>query len=263
MQYFMTPQRRGLGWLPDTPDQRDYVFEPPKVLPRVKLPKVVDLRAQCPPVYDQGQLGSCTAQALASAFDFVRKKQGHKFMLPSRLFIYWNERDLEGTVDSDAGAMLRDGVKVLVKLGTPREKIWPYTIAKFTVKPPSHAYDEAEKNQALIYQRILRPSGNRTQDMLLCLNMGYPFVTGFAVYESFDSDEVARTGVVPMPDLSERLLGGHAVLVVGYDLKKKVFICRNSWGTDWGDKGDFFMPFAYLENANLSSDQWTLRTVEV
>lgn len=263
MQYFMTPKQHGLGWLPDVPDQRDFVFEAPRVLPPTKLPPRVDLRAGMPHVYDQGMLGSCTAQALAAAFDFNRKKQGQSFMDPSRLFIYWNERDLEGTVDSDAGAMIRDGVKVLVKLGTPREKLWPYDISKFTLKPPQPAYEEAERNQALVYQRILRPSNDKSQDMLLCLNMGYPFVTGFSVYESFESEEVARTGIVPMPGLNERVLGGHAVVVVGYDLPKKQFICRNSWGEQWGDNGDFYMPFAYLEDWNLSSDQWTLRTVEL
>ena len=263
MKFFATPKQHGLGWVPDTPDQRDYIFEPPRILPPHKLPRHVDLRADCPPVYDQGQLGSCTAQALASAFDFNRQKQGESFMLPSRLFIYWNERDMEGTVDSDAGAMIRDGVKVLVKLGTPRETLWPYDISKFTIKPPNAAYIEAEKNQALVYQRIRRPDNNRSQDMLLCLSMGFPFVTGFAVYESFESDEVARTGIVPMPEATESMLGGHAILVVGYDLDKQQYICRNSWGTEWGDHGDFYMPFAYLENRQLSSDQWTLRTVEI
>lgn len=262
MKYFMTPQQHGLGWVPDVPDQRDYIFQP-RVLPPTRLPKRIDLRDKCPPIYDQGQLGSCTAQALAAAFDFDRQRQGKPFMSPSRLFIYWNERDIEGTIDSDAGAMIRDGVKVLVKLGTPREMIWPYDIEKFTLKPTPDAYVEAEKNQALVYQRIMRPQDTPSQDMLLCLSMGYPFVTGFTVYESFESADVARTGLVPMPGPDERVLGGHAIVVVGYDLEKQLFICRNSWGEAWGDKGNFSMPFAYLEDRNLSSDQWTLRSVEV
>lgn len=262
MKYFMTPQQHGLGWVPDVPDQRDYIFQP-RVLPPAKIPKRVDLRDKCPPIYDQGQLGSCTAQALAAAFDFDRQRQGKPFMDPSRLFIYWNERDLEGTVDSDAGAMIRDGVKVLVKLGTPREVIWPYDITKFTLKPSEAAYVEAEKNQALVYQRIVRPPNNPTQDMLLCLSMGYPFVTGFSVYESFESPEVARTGITPMPGPDERVLGGHAILVIGYELDKELFICRNSWGGEWGDEGNFYMPFSYLADRGLAADQWTLRSVEV
>lgn len=262
MNYRMTPQQHGLGWIPDVPDKRDLLFRP-RILPPTKLPRIVDLRKECPPIYDQGQLGSCTAQALAAAFDFNRKRQGSAFMTPSRLFIYWNERDLEGTVDIDAGAMIRDGVKVLVKLGVPREELWQYDISKFTLKPPKKAYVEAERNQTLVYQRIMRPENDRTQDMLLCLSMGYPFVTGFTVYESFETAAVARTGMTPMPKDSERVLGGHAVLVVGYDLDKKLFICRNSWGTGWGDKGNFYMPFEYLADRSLSSDQWTLRMVEI
>lgn len=263
MQYPITRKKHGLGWLPDVPDQRDLIFEAPRVLPPAKLPRVVDLRPDCPPVYDQGLLGSCTAQALASAFDFNRKKQEQPFMFPSRLFIYWNERDIEGTVDTDSGAMIRDGVKVLVKLGTPKERTWPYDISRFTEKPPKKAFVEAKKNQALSYQRILRPRYNRLQDMMICLSLGFPFVTGFTVYESFESEKVAKTGIVPMPSHDEHILGGHAILVVGYNQHTRRFICRNSWGTDWGDKGDCYLPFEYLEDSGLSSDQWTLRSVEL
>lgn len=262
MKYLLTPKRHGLGWRPDIPDKRDYIFRP-RVVPPEKLPPRIDLRSECPPVYNQGRLGSCTANALAATFDFDRKKQGQAFMTPSRLFIYWNERDLEGTTDADAGATLRDGVKVLLDFGTPTEEVWPYDIAKFTVKPSKQAYVEAEKNQALTYQRIMRPSNDPTRDMLMCLSEGYPFVTGIILYESFESQHTTATGKVPLPTSKEQLLGGHAVLVVGYDLDKQYFICRNSWGRVWGDRGYFYMPFAYLEDPDLASDQWLIRTVEV
>lgn len=261
MQYFMTPQQHGLGWLPDTPDQRDLTYKP-QLVPPQEIPQVVDLRSQFPPVYNQGRLGSCTAQALAATFDFNRQLQGVPFMSPSRLFIYWNERDMEGTVDSDAGAMLRDGIKVLIKLGTPRETTWPYIIEKFTVKPPPLAYEEAEKSQALTYQRIMRPQDDGLSHMLMCLNEGFPFVTGFTLYESFEAEAVIKTGIIPMPGMDERALGGHAVVVVGYNIDKEWFICRNSWGEEWGDKGYCYMPFAYLESPDLASDQWTIRSVE-
>jgi C1A family cysteine protease len=261
MKYFMTPQRHGLGWVPDVPDQRDYTYTP-KLKALQKLPKVVDLRDKFPPVYNQGPLGSCTAQALAAAFDFNRHKQGVPFMDPSRLFIYWNERDIEGTVDSDAGAQLRTGVKVLVRYGTPQETLWPYDIKKFTLKPPAHTYVAAEKSQALTYARIMRPDDS-CDDMIACLNEGFPFVTGFMVYESFEAADTNTTGIVPMPGTSENALGGHALVVVGYDLAKQHFICRNSWGQDWGDEGYCYMPFEYLARADLSSDQWTIRLVEV
>jgi C1A family cysteine protease len=266
MHYYLTPKKRGLGWLPDLPDRRDVIFRPAtEALRLVQLakPARVDLRELCPPIYDQGQLGSCTANALAGAFDFDRRRQGQPFMTPSRLFIYWNERYMEGTVESDAGARLRDGIKSLYVLGVPPETDWSYTIDKFRDKPSEKAYGDAEKSQALQYQRIVTPHDNPTHDMLACLNEGYPFVTGISVYESFEGDEADRTGEVPLPAPDERLLGGHAVLIVGYDLGRKRFIGRNSWGTKWGDKGYFTLPFEYLTNRGLASDMWVIRTVEV
>jgi len=262
MKYFTTPNNHGLGWLHDKPDERDYIFRPRVVAP-AKLPPKVDLRTQFPAIYDQGHLGSCTANALAAAFDFDRHKQGKNYMSPSRLFIYWNERSLEGHVDSDAGAYIRDGVKVLVKQGASPETLWPYDIDKFTIKPPHKAYVEAEKNQALVYQRILRPHDDPTADMLLCLSRGFPFVGGFDVYESFETDNVRKTGNVPLPRKGEKVLGGHAVAIVGYSLAKQHFICRNSWGKEWGDDGHFYMPFEYFANKELSDDFWLISSVEV
>ncbi len=263
--YLMTPQKHGLGWVPDLPDQRDHIFRPePTTLKLTRAASVqkVDLREACPPIYDQGQLGSCTANALAGAFDFDRGKQNLPFMTPSRLFIYWNERYMEGSVDTDSGARIRDGIKSLYTLGTPPETDWPYVIAKFRDKPSTTAYADAEKSQALTYQRIVTPHNDPTHDMLACLNEGYPFVTGISVYESFESSDAARTGVIPMPKATEQLLGGHAILVVGYDLSKKYFICRNSWGATWGDDGYCYLPLEYLTNKGLANDMWVVKTVE-
>jgi C1A family cysteine protease len=263
MKYYMTPGKHGLGWLPDIPDQRDRIYSPKVAVDGGSArPNSVDLRSLCPPIYNQGQLGSCTANALAAAFDFDHHKEGESFMSPSRLFIYWNERDMEGTVDSDAGARIRDGVKSLVKLGVCPESDWPYDIAEFTVMPPAADYSIALNNELLIYQRILRPASDPTSSMIACLNEGYPFVSGITVYESFETPATAATGIIPLPTPSEAVLGGHAIVVVGYDLSTKHFICRNSWGTDWGDKGYCYLPFAYLASASLASDQWLLQTVE-
>ena len=263
MSYCVTPKNHGLGWLPDLPDQRDFVFDSPSVLGVAPLLEQVDLRSECPPIYNQGRLGSCTANALAAVFDFDRKKEGKSFMTPSRLFIYWNERELEGTVLSDAGASIRDGVKVLRKVGTPPETDWPYDIALFTERPSARAFSDAQKNEALSYQRILTPHNDPTHDMLACLTRGYPFVTGITVYESFEGPEATKTGLIPMPGRDERILGGHAVVVVGYEQDKQHFICRNSWGEDWGDNGYFYLPFAYLTNRGLASDMWVIKTVEI
>jgi C1A family cysteine protease len=264
MKPTITPQGHGLGWISDQPDQRDKIYLPPvETLTRLPGVKKVDLRPQSRPVFDQGQLGSCTANALSAAFDFDRVKEGKKFMTPSRLFIYWNERDIEGTVNQDAGARIRDGVKVLVKFGTPPETEWPYDIDNFTLKPSPASFKDAEKNQALVYQRIITPSQDKTRDMFACLANGYPFVAGIAVYESFESSHAAQTGVIPMPSLDENLLGGHAILIVGYDYTTERFIFQNSWGTSWGDKGFGYLPFDYLTNKGLASDMWLIRTVEV
>lgn len=258
----ITPKKHGLGWIPDLPDQRDFTFDAKAELAKLvaPLPKSADLRSKCPPVYNQGQLGSCTANALAAAFDFDRHREGDQFMTPSRLFIYWNERDMEGTVHSDAGARIRDGVKVLRKIGTPPETDWPYDIAEFTKRPNAKSFRDAHKNEALTYQRITMPSNDPTNDMLICVASGYPFVAGITLYESFESPAVTKTGVVPMPAKGEQLLGGHAILVVGYEQGTKRFICRNSWGRSWGDKGYFYLPYAYLTSRGLASDMWVIRT---
>jgi len=244
------------GWIPDLPDQRDFLF----ATPRLKPPKKVDLRPGCPSVYDQGELGSCTANAIGAAHQFGQIKQGAKFpFVPSRLFIYYNERVILNTVHEDSGAMIRDGIKSVAKQGVCPETQWPYLISRFAKKPSNPCYKEALDHQVLSYHRL---SHNLNQ-MKACLASGYPFVFGFSVYESFESDVVTRTGVVPLPQPGESMRGGHAVLAVGYDDAKKSFIVRNSWGTRWGQKGDCLMPYPYLTTPDLADDFWTVRLVEV
>jgi C1A family cysteine protease len=245
------------GWVRDLPDQRDHLYAAPaRVLQN--LPTAVDLRSNCPPVYDQGDLGSCTGNALAGAdqFDQLRQDSSSPFV-PSRLFIYYEERKIEGTVDSDSGAQLRDGIKVLASEGAPPEIDWPYDIAQFAVQPPAQAYADGLQHKVTSYQRIAQ---NLAQ-LKGSLAAGFPFVFGFTVYESFESDEVAASGVVNMPGLMEQVVGGHAVMACGYSDAQGRFIVRNSWGEDWGQAGYFTIPYAYLLSKNLSSDFWTLRTV--
>ena len=252
------------GWIPDLPDHRDFVFAAaPSVLS--KLPVRVDLTSKCPAVYDQGEIGSCTANAIGGTiqFDQVKQKMRNTF-IPSRLFIYYNERVMENTIKEDAGAMIRDGIKSVAKQGVCPEKMWPYDPAPFppnahlAKKPSAACYKEALKHTAVKYQRVRR---NLSQ-MKGCLASGYPFVIGFTVYESFESEEAARTGVIPMPMQREHVLGGHAVMAVGYDDKLSRFRMRNSWGNDWGTNGYFTMPYAYLLDANLSDDFWKITLVK-
>src|SRR2546421_10670334 len=165
----MTRKIARYGWVPDLPDQRDHLYAaPPPVLSA--LPSSVDLRASCPPVYDQGQLGSCTGNAIGGVieFDQIKEKLTDVFA-PSRLFIYYNERAMEGTINSDSGAQIRDGLKSWATQGACREEKWPYDIAKFAAKPPAAAYTEAKKHTAVAYQRVARD----LSQMKGCLASGY------------------------------------------------------------------------------------------
>jgi C1A family cysteine protease len=244
------------GWIPDIPDARDRILQLPKRAGA--LPASVDLRAQCPPVYDQGQLGSCTANAIAGAIEFDQRKQKlPQPFTPSRLFIYYNERAMENSVASDSGAQIRDGIKSVGSQGVCAETLWPYVEDRFAVRPSAPCYKIASTHPAVNYSRVPQDAGQ----LKACLAAGYPFVLGITVYESFESDEVASTGIVPMPQDSETTLGGHAVMAAGYDDSSERFLVRNSWGSDWGMGGYFTIPYEYLTNDNLASDFWTIRVV--
>ena len=253
----MTYSTKHYGWLRDLPDQRDHLYAAP-VAALAALPTSIDLRNHCPPVYDQGQLGSCTGNGIAAALQFERMKQKlTPNFIPSRLFIYYNERVMEHTVNSDSGAAIRDGIKSVAKQGDCPETEWPYDITKFTQKPPAQCFHDALKYKAVQYQRLVQS----VNQMKGCLASGYPFIFGFTVYDSFESQQVAQNGVVPMPGSTEQVLGGHCVVAVGYDDSQQRFIVRNSWGTGWGIQGYCTMPYAYLSDSNLASDFWTIRLV--
>jgi C1A family cysteine protease len=250
------PKVRGIatyGWRPDLPDIRDrqYSATAPKA---TQLPNATDLRPKCPPVYDQGQLGSCTANAIAAAVEFCELEN---MTMPSRLFIYYNERVIEGTINTDSGAQIRDGMKSVATQGVCPESEWPYIITKFSQQPFKQCYDDALKTETTQYLSLQQ---DLTQ-LKTCLAEGFPFVFGFTVYESFESQAVAQSGVLNMPDASEKIVGGHAVMAVGYDDAASRVLIRNSWGTDWGMAGYFTMPYNYITDRDLASDFWTVRQV--
>lgn len=250
---------QGYGWKPDLPDGRDYHYALRRL--GVARPSSVDLRSQCPEVYDQGALGSCTANAIAGVLQFDQMRQGLASFVPSRLFIYYNERNLEDTLSQDAGAEIRDGIKSVATQGAPPETDWPYDIARFATKPPMIAYSDGLGNLALNYERIDNGVTAALDQMKDCLIAGLPFVFGFTVYESFESSIVAQSGIAPMPGANEGVIGGHAVCGVGYDDVSQRFIARNSWGQGWGQSGYFTIPYAYLASTDLASDFWSIQIV--
>lgn len=252
----MLEQRRAqwYGWRRDRLDARDHIFKPTIM----RLPRKVDLRARMPRVYDQGELGSCTANAIAGAIEYEFMRSHQPAFTPSRLFIYYQERVIEGDVDQDNGAEIRDGIKAVHKLGAPTEKLWPYLIRKFAQRPPAKVYRAALANLVGSYARV-------PQNMAAikgALAQGRPIVFGFSVYEAFESKTVEISGELDLPRKGEQPVGGHAVLAVGYDDASERVLVRNSWGASWGRRGYFTMPYAYLSSRKLASDFWTINRVD-
>jgi len=244
----------GYGWVPQLPDLRDATLA---VAPVTSLPASVDLVSQphMPPVYDQGHLGSCTANAIAGAVDFENHRQNGAFLMPSRLWIYYQERVIEGTVSHDSGGQIRDGIKAVAQLGVCPETDWPYDITTFSQTPPTKDYTDALGDRALTYQAV-------TQDLWALKSVlanGLPIVFGFPVYDAFESSAVASSGIVPMPDPTSKLISGHAVVLVGYNDAVDRFRVRNSWGNGWGQAGYFELPYLYVTSSSLASDFWVVQ----
>jgi C1A family cysteine protease len=234
-------------------DKKEYIHLD-KQLKSVELPSSIDLRNKMPPVYDQGELGSCTANALCGAIE-----ADCPGFMGSRLFLYYNERLIEHTVNSDSGAQLSDGIKTLKKNGICSEDTWPYDINHYETKPPAYCYIEAKRHVVTSVKNI-RQDINTMKNWL---NLGFPFVLGIEIFNEFESDEVASSGIVPMPTNSSTFLGGHAILVVGYDDSRQQWLCRNSWGCNWGIEGYFYLPYPYLLDTSLSSDLWVIKTISM
>ena len=240
------------GWIKEEEDVRDLRFVP---FVYEYLPKEVNLSYMNPLVYDQGSLGSCVFNAEGSMFQGRLRKQGQDFV-PSRLFNYWNYRNEKNNINEDTGATMRDGIKMFVNYGVPPETEWPYDVKKFKDKPPEAAYKHALNHQAIEYRRI---DQNLTA-FKSCLAAGNTFVCGIMLYDSFMD---SKNGIIPMPRRGEKLHGGHAIEICGYNDKLKSFICKNSWGKQWGMHGYFLLPYDYLTNNVLSADFWTITKVEI
>jgi C1A family cysteine protease len=240
-----------LNWVPARPVHNE------KVMFKVQgqtLPPLVDNRQFCPPIVDQGQIGSCSANAAAACFDYLQLKEltakaaiepevydPSKFESSARLLIYYDERAIEGDVDQDGGvSTLRNACLALQNQGACPESLWAYDVSQFAVKPSDEAYAEAAKHKISQYAAL-----TSAYDMKCHLSEGFIFMMGITVFSSFESDEAIATGNIPMPSESDQEEGGHAIAVVGYDDTRQVWICRNSWGTSVMDKGYFYLPYAF------------------
>ncbi|AYV86081.1 MAG: hypothetical protein Solivirus5_9 [Solivirus sp.] len=222
------------------------------------LPFEVDLRDQMPPVYDQGQLGSCTANAGCAAFEYDERAQQEieGGIKPSRRFLYFIERELDNDINQDGGSTLRTCISAIDQFGICNEDLCPYSEADFAVKPSEEAYSQASQHKGVNSFSL----DQTLYQLHHCLAVNKrPFIFGTSIYESFESAEVAQTGVVPVPGFFEKRIGGHALCCVGY--KPGYFIVRNSWGATWGDGGYCYIPQSYMLDYRLTSDFWCLEKI--
>lgn len=249
----------GFGWRPSLPDPRDIRADTSEI---EILPEVDPRHDYMPPIYDQGQLNSCTANAIAAAIDADRLADGQGAMTPSRIAIYWFERFLEGQPATvDHGAMGRDGLKAARQFGVLPEADWPYPASP---QDPEFAQDPRTCDKWAPDHWVLDDqykSVNRSEtDFKRVLSNKQTIAYGFAVFSSFVSEDVAHDGIVPAPDPSQIIPNeGHEVLAVGYlEAYPQHCLCRNSWGTGWGMGGYFLMPWSVLLDPGFSSDFRTI-----
>lgn len=252
----MSSINRRYGWKRDLPSpfypehmHLDLAAKP--ILPET------DMRPSWPEPYDQGALGSCTGNGLGGAVHYVLKHAGKvsSSWLPSRLFIYYNERAREGTISEDSGANISDGIKVIQHNGVPDELFCPYDVNRFTQRPSTSAFSAALQHRAISVGKLKQTHA----DLRTALSQGYNIVFGFTVFESFESQDVADTGIVPMPTAGESMLGGHCMVLVGHSDSRNRYIGRNSWGSSWALGGYCEFPYEYIESEHLASDFWIVK----
>jgi len=259
----------GTGWLPDVPDYRDYTVETKEVKEMFKAgppkatgnPSAVDLRQYCSPIEDQGNLGSCTAQAVVGLVEYFEGRALGKYLDASRRFLYKVTRKLYH-FQGDTGAYVRGTLKALRIFGVCPEEYWPYDISKYDEEPPAFCYAFAQAYQAVKYYRVWDSDPAKLLDQLKAsLANGLPFAFGFSVYSSIWDPTVQKTGDIPFPKQGDKLDGGHAVMAVGYNDGPGRFLIRNSWGTGWGKAGYGTLPYDYVTKG-IADDFWVLATAE-
>lgn len=244
------------GYRRDQKDPRDHIFT---FDPLSSLPLTIDLRNDTPKIMNQGQLGSCVTHGCSVALRYLLKKNGKPDHAYSRLQLYYDGRDLEGTVSEDSGLEIRDAIKCIAKKGVGHETLWPYVISKFKRKPSAAVYTDALKYQSLAYQRVTVSTSAVQAAVASC----FPVIIGLTLFESFESELAATTGIIPMPDIhNEQMIGGHCMAVVGYGQQPGHFTVQNSWGAGWGDKGFCYMPYDLIGSSKFGSDYWIITKAE-
>lgn len=272
MALLLSKANRRYGALPSKPDSRDKIGIPPELKSTAPLPPKFSIETWQPPIKDQGQEGSCTAHGSSSYREFLFRKyyqyEKSKAQFPdpnavvlSPAFIYYIERQVEGTLaDGDCGAQVRTSMLVIDQYGAPLLSQEPYSDTDFSTAPTPEQIQEALLFKGGPFHRL-----TGVYDIKTCILSGYPIVIGFNVYDSFEGDQIAKDGLMPMPDTStEQIVGGHEVLGgLAYDDSVQcpgasvgAVLMQNSWGTSWGIGGRFWMPYDYLNNPSFVSDEW-------
>lgn len=244
-----TPAGRRYGFWKSPPDHRDFGAAS---APLAKaLPSVVDLSNYCGPVFDQGNEGSCTANAGAGNFEFLLRKFHNDDTILSRAFLYYQERLLDGSIgEGDCGSTGRSSCKAMNKFGVCAESDMPYVAGSFDLAPSAAQLAAARKFVSGAYHAL-----NTVADIKSCLASGFPALLGFVVYESFEMGW-STPGYMPIPKPTEEILGGHETLIIGYDDSKSACLVRNSWGTSWGLNGNFWFPYSALADPNVFEESW-------
>lgn len=218
-----------------------------------ELPSIMDLRENDSPIFDQGQEGSCTANAGCGCYDYYKWKSGEwALFITSRRFLYWLELAMDGNKGQDAGSSLTTCAEAFAQKGVCLEATWPYGQGDMFTEAPAEAWAQATRFKIASAVQVQQD----LMSMQECLAAGNPFIFGISVYESFEN---SAGGDIPMPGANEQLLGGHALCCVGYEDLSNRFIFRNSWGTQWGDAGYGYIPYEYLTDPNLASDFWSFK----
>jgi hypothetical protein len=248
------------GWIADKGGIRDKNAAGIRKFSTAVIRPFSDLEKKMPPIYDQGYVGSCTANGAAAAFDYRRGIDGKPFITPSRLFIYYNTRAYEGTIKEDAGAQIRNAVGMTIEYGSPREILWPYRESKFKVKPTAVSYKEALNYQSLSAYKVSNTNGLDIRKSL-SLNPPLPVIFGSFVYSGINQIDHFNN-VLKMPKKGESPQGGHCMVIIGHDDAKRLYKVRNSWGKKWGTNGNFFIPYDYIHSARITSDCWVIDKAE-